>query len=176
VAGLRSPNDLLAHRVVANCSNRKTSFISSSENYVSVLLFRETRALVFLSFLSRTETYQRDLRRSKHEAERNADMRTFLEAASLLRTSQKFEKPLFAVHGTNDPQLSFLKRSESRNERAARMRLFGPTPTTNIMALPPARPWITCFMRKHPLFKDASGRRAKRGFADDCKTLHFQQF
>jgi hypothetical protein len=49
------------------------------------------------------------LRRSKDEAERNADMRAFLEAASLLRISQKVEKPLVAVRDTNDPQLSFFE-------------------------------------------------------------------
>jgi hypothetical protein len=121
---------------------------------VSALLFRGAKAVVVVSFLLRAETYQWDLRRSKHEAKRNADMHALLEAASLLRISQKVEKPLFALHGTNDPQLSFLKRSESRNERAARMRLFGPTLTTNIMALQTARPWITCFYAQTLTFKE----------------------
>ncbi len=66
----------------------------------------------FVSFLERTETYRRDLRRSEYGDERDPDMRTFLTAISPLTNAQKIKKPLFVVHGTNDPRVPFFEAQQ----------------------------------------------------------------
>lgn len=66
----------------------------------------------FVSFLERTETYRRDLRRSEYGDERDPDMRTFLTAISPLTNAQKIKKPLFVVHGRNDPRVPFFEAQQ----------------------------------------------------------------
>jgi dipeptidyl aminopeptidase/acylaminoacyl peptidase len=66
----------------------------------------------FVSFLERTETYRRDLRRSEYGDERDPDMRSFLTAISPLTNAQKIKKPLFVVHGTNDPRVPFFEAQQ----------------------------------------------------------------
>jgi dipeptidyl aminopeptidase/acylaminoacyl peptidase len=66
----------------------------------------------FVSFLERTETYRRDLRRSEYGDERDPDMRTFLTAISPLTSAQKIKKPLFVVHGVNDPRVPFFEAQQ----------------------------------------------------------------
>ena len=59
----------------------------------------------FVTFLTNTESYRRDLRRVEYGDERDADMRAFLEKISPLNNAEKIKKPLFVVHGKNDPRV-----------------------------------------------------------------------
>jgi dipeptidyl aminopeptidase/acylaminoacyl peptidase len=59
----------------------------------------------FVSFLERTESYRRDLRRVEYGDERDPKMRDFLLKISPLNNAQKIKKPLFVIHGKNDPRV-----------------------------------------------------------------------
>jgi dipeptidyl aminopeptidase/acylaminoacyl peptidase len=59
----------------------------------------------FVTFLERTETYRRDLRRAEYGDEREPAMRTFLESISPLNHAEKIAKPLLVVQGLNDPRV-----------------------------------------------------------------------
>ena len=59
----------------------------------------------FVSFLERTESYRRDLRRSEYGDERDPTMREFMLSISPLTNAQKITVPLFVVHGRNDPRV-----------------------------------------------------------------------
>lgn len=58
-----------------------------------------------MTFLVRTEGYRRDLRRVEYGDERDAEMREFLLKISPLNNADKIAKPLFVVHGQNDPRV-----------------------------------------------------------------------
>ncbi len=66
----------------------------------------------FVTFLERTETYRRDLRRSEYGDERNPTMRAHLTAISPLTNAHKIKKPLFVVHGINDPRVPFAEAEQ----------------------------------------------------------------
>jgi dipeptidyl aminopeptidase/acylaminoacyl peptidase len=59
----------------------------------------------FVSFLERTEGYRRDLRRVEYGDERDSKMREFLLKISPLNNAEKIKKPLFVIHGKNDPRV-----------------------------------------------------------------------
>ena len=59
----------------------------------------------FVTFLEKTETYRRDLRRVEYGDERDPAMRKFLTEISPLTNAQKIRKPLFVVQGRNDPRV-----------------------------------------------------------------------
>jgi len=59
----------------------------------------------FVTFLERTEGYRRDLRRVEYGDERDSKMREFLISISPLTNAAKITKPLFVVHGKNDPRV-----------------------------------------------------------------------
>jgi len=59
----------------------------------------------FVSFLERTESYRRDLRRVEYGDERDPKMREFLLKISPLNNAEKIKKPLFVIHGKNDPRV-----------------------------------------------------------------------
>lgn len=59
----------------------------------------------FVSFLERTESYRRDLRRVEYGDERDPKMREFLLRISPLNNAEKITKPLFVIHGKNDPRV-----------------------------------------------------------------------
>ncbi|MEP1058559.1 MULTISPECIES: S9 family peptidase [Cyanophyceae] len=59
----------------------------------------------FVSFLERTESYRRDLRRVEYGDERDPKMREFLIKISPLNNAEKIKKPLFVIHGQNDPRV-----------------------------------------------------------------------
>ena len=59
----------------------------------------------FISFLTNTQDYRRDLRRAEYGDERDEKMRAFLEKISPANNSQKISKPLFVVQGKNDPRV-----------------------------------------------------------------------
>jgi dipeptidyl aminopeptidase/acylaminoacyl peptidase len=59
----------------------------------------------FVTFLERTESYRRDLRRAEYGDERDPAMRAFLESISPLNHVARIAKPLFVVQGLNDPRV-----------------------------------------------------------------------
>jgi dipeptidyl aminopeptidase/acylaminoacyl peptidase len=59
----------------------------------------------FVTFLEKTESYRRDLRRVEYGDERDPQMREFLLNISPLNNAHKIQKPLFVVHGQNDPRV-----------------------------------------------------------------------
>ena len=61
----------------------------------------------FTSFLERTETYRRDLRRVEYGDERDPAMRAFFEKISPLSKAANIRKPLFVVQGLNDPRVPY---------------------------------------------------------------------
>ncbi len=61
----------------------------------------------FVTFLTNTESYRRDLRRVEYGDERDPEMRKFLESISPLNNAAKIKKPLFVVQGKNDPRVPY---------------------------------------------------------------------
>ncbi len=59
----------------------------------------------FVTFLERTESYRRDLRRAEYGDERDPAMRAFLKQISPLTNAAKIKTPMFVVHGRNDPRV-----------------------------------------------------------------------
>ena len=59
----------------------------------------------FVTFLEKTESYRRDLRRVEYGDERDPKMREFLGKISPLTNAAKITKPLFVVQGANDPRV-----------------------------------------------------------------------
>jgi dipeptidyl aminopeptidase/acylaminoacyl peptidase len=59
----------------------------------------------FVSFLNNTESYRRDLRRVEYGDERDPKMREFQEKIAPLNNADKIRKPLFVIHGKNDPRV-----------------------------------------------------------------------
>jgi len=66
----------------------------------------------FVTFLERTETYRRDLRRVEYGDERDPAMRAFLERISPVANASKIGKPLFVVHGKNDPRVPYTEAEQ----------------------------------------------------------------
>lgn len=61
----------------------------------------------FVSFLENTESYRRDNRRAEYGDERDPDMRAFLQRISPLSRAAAVRKPLFIIHGRNDPRVPY---------------------------------------------------------------------
>lgn len=61
----------------------------------------------FVSFLEHTEAYRRDNRRVEYGDERDPAMREFLQRISPLNQADRVRKPLFVVHGRNDPRVPY---------------------------------------------------------------------
>ncbi len=59
----------------------------------------------FVTFLEKTESYRRDLRRAEYGDERDPAMRAHLEKISPLTNAAKITKPLFVIQGKNDPRV-----------------------------------------------------------------------
>ena len=66
----------------------------------------------FVTFLERTETYRRDLRRTEYGDERDPGMRAFLESISPLAHAARITKPLFIVQGKNDPRVPWTEAEQ----------------------------------------------------------------
>lgn len=58
-----------------------------------------------VSFLERTESYRRDLRRVEYGDERDAKMREFMLRIAPLNNAASITKPIFIVAGGNDPRV-----------------------------------------------------------------------
>jgi dipeptidyl aminopeptidase/acylaminoacyl peptidase len=61
----------------------------------------------FVTFLERTESYRRDLRRVEYGDERDPEMRKFMEAIAPLNNAGRIKKPLFVIQGKNDPRVPY---------------------------------------------------------------------
>jgi protease II len=83
----------------------------------------------FVSFLNNTESYRRDLRRVEYGDERDPAMRAFQEKIAPLNNAEKIKKPLFVIHGKNDPRVPV---SEAQ-QIAAKVRA-GSTPVWTLIA------------------------------------------
>ena len=59
----------------------------------------------FVTFLSNTAPYRRDLRRAEYGDERDPHMRAFLDRISPLTNASRIKKPLLVVAGLNDPRV-----------------------------------------------------------------------
>jgi len=57
------------------------------------------------TFLENTEGYRRDLRRVEYGDERDPEIRAWLDATAPLSNAADIQKPLFVVHGKNDPRV-----------------------------------------------------------------------
>jgi dipeptidyl aminopeptidase/acylaminoacyl peptidase len=61
----------------------------------------------FVTFLERTESYRRDLRRAEYGDERDPAKRAFLETIAPVKHADRITKPLLVAHGRNDPRVPF---------------------------------------------------------------------
>ncbi|MCG8433985.1 MAG: alpha/beta fold hydrolase [Gammaproteobacteria bacterium] len=59
----------------------------------------------FVTFLTNTKSYRRDLRRVEYGDERDPDMRAFLESISPNNHVEKITIPMLVVQGQNDPRV-----------------------------------------------------------------------
>jgi dipeptidyl aminopeptidase/acylaminoacyl peptidase len=59
----------------------------------------------FVTFLERTESYRRDLRRAEYGDERDPAMRAFLEKIAPVNNAARIAKPLLIAQGINDPRV-----------------------------------------------------------------------
>jgi acetyl esterase/lipase len=75
----------------------------------------------FVTFLSGTSAYRRDLRRAEYGDERDPKMRAFLSRISPLTNAASIRRPLFVVQGLNDPRVP---RAEAE-QLVARIRAGG---------------------------------------------------
>jgi dipeptidyl aminopeptidase/acylaminoacyl peptidase len=59
----------------------------------------------FVTFLENTSGYRQDLRRVEYGDERDPAMRKFQEEIAPLNNASKITKPMFIIHGANDPRV-----------------------------------------------------------------------
>ena len=59
----------------------------------------------FVTFLTNTAPYRRDLRRAEYGDERDPDMRAYLNRISPLNNAKAIRRPLLVVQGMNDPRV-----------------------------------------------------------------------
>ncbi len=59
----------------------------------------------FITFLTNTESYRRDLRRVEYGDERDPEMRAVFERISPLNNAERIRIPMFIVQGANDPRV-----------------------------------------------------------------------
>jgi dipeptidyl aminopeptidase/acylaminoacyl peptidase len=66
----------------------------------------------FVTFLTNTESYRRDLRRVEYGDERDPVMRAWMEKTAPLNNADKIRKPLFVVQGKNDPRVPYTESEQ----------------------------------------------------------------
>ena len=66
----------------------------------------------WVSFLERTESYRRDLRRVEYGDERDPAMRQFLLSISPLNLTDNITKPLLVAQGKNDPRVPWTESEQ----------------------------------------------------------------
>ena len=74
----------------------------------------------FVTFLERTESYRRDLRRVEYGDERDPAMRAFLESISPLNLVDNIRKPILVVQGKNDPRVPWTESEQIVRKLQAR--------------------------------------------------------
>ncbi len=82
-----------------------------------------------VTFLERTESYRRDLRRVEYGDERDPKMRAFLEKTAPRNNADKIRVPMFVVQGKNDPRVPW----QEAEDMVAAIRKNG-TPVWYLMA------------------------------------------
>lgn len=83
----------------------------------------------YVTFLTNTADYRRDLRRVEYGDERDTAMRAFLQRISPLTNAEKIVKPIFIVQGANDPRVPLTEAEQM----VRRLRAIG-TPVWYLMA------------------------------------------
>jgi dipeptidyl aminopeptidase/acylaminoacyl peptidase len=76
----------------------------------------------FNTFLQRTESYRRDLRRAEYGDERDPAMRAFFERIAPLNNADRITKPLFVMVGYNDPRVPWTEGDQIVKSLKARSR------------------------------------------------------
>lgn len=66
----------------------------------------------FVTFLERTESYRRDLRRVEYGDERDPKMRDFLLTIAPVKNVKKITKPMMIVQGRNDPRVPWTESQQ----------------------------------------------------------------
>jgi dipeptidyl aminopeptidase/acylaminoacyl peptidase len=66
----------------------------------------------FVTFLEKTESYRRDLRRVEYGDERDPKMRAHLESIAPVKNAGKIKVPLFVVQGKNDPRVPYTEAEQ----------------------------------------------------------------
>ncbi len=66
----------------------------------------------FRTFLENTEGYRRDLRRAEYGDERDPEVAAFFEEISPLRNAGRINKPIFIIHGYNDPRVPYTEAEQ----------------------------------------------------------------
>lgn len=66
----------------------------------------------FVTFLTNTQDYRRDLRRVEYGDERDPEMNAFLQKISPTTNAHKITKPLFVVQGLNDPRVPYTEAEQ----------------------------------------------------------------
>jgi dipeptidyl aminopeptidase/acylaminoacyl peptidase len=66
----------------------------------------------FVTFLTNTQDYRRDLRRVEYGDERDPKMNEFLQKISPLTNAGKIRDPLFVVQGFNDPRVPYTEAEQ----------------------------------------------------------------
>lgn len=69
----------------------------------------------FVTFLTNTKDYRRDLRRVEYGDERDPDMYAFLQRISPLNNAERITKPLFIIQGLNDPRVPVTESEQMLN-------------------------------------------------------------
>lgn len=82
-----------------------------------------------VTFLERTESYRRDLRRVEYGDERDPKMREFLERTAPRNKADQIRVPLYVVQGKNDPRVPW----QEAEDMVAAIRKTG-TPVWYLMA------------------------------------------
>jgi dipeptidyl aminopeptidase/acylaminoacyl peptidase len=66
----------------------------------------------FVTFLTNTESYRRDLRRVEYGDERDPATRAWMEKMAPLNNAEKMRKPMFVVQGKNDPRVPYTESEQ----------------------------------------------------------------
>jgi len=73
----------------------------------------------FNTFLKNTEEYRRDLRRAEYGDERDPKMSAFFTKIAPLNNTDKIQKPMFIIQGTNDPRVPVTEAMQMRDKLKA---------------------------------------------------------
>jgi dipeptidyl aminopeptidase/acylaminoacyl peptidase len=109
----------------------------------------------FVSFLENTSGYRRDLRRAEYGDERDPEMRAVFERISPLNNINRINRPIFVVHGYNDPRVPV---SEAEQVMAAVRRNGGEA-------------WLMIAMNEGHGFARRENQEAQR----EAETLFFRR-